>query len=150
MKPYDPPTDAEERVIAAYEEATSKSAPEDLMNIELADHYFKFKFLKLCASRFDHQVENCDLHRIKTVGDVVLYYTTPIRGVSAYDQLVRQQDQLPPNLHILPEAKRFDPNETDAFHKGIDAYPGTIEVVKGIRAKEKYPPLKRKIRWPDI
>jgi len=150
IKPYEPPSDAQDRVVAAFEEVTSKSAPDNLMDIELTDHYFKFKLLKLCASRFDHQVENSDLHRIKTVGDVVLYYVTPVRGISAYDQLVRDQSDLPPNLHELPEAVRFDPNDTDAFHKGIDAYPGHMNHVKGIRAREKYPPLKTKFPWPDI
>lgn len=108
------------------------------------------QFLGLCASKFNHEVPNSDLHRVKTVGDVVQFYCQPVRGINSYDKLVRDQDELPANLFVLPEAQRFDPNDTSAFHKGIDAFPGMRDRMNGLRAQKKYPSLKKQINWPDI
>jgi len=43
VKPYEPPKNVDELIATAFEEATSKPAPEDLLSIKLNDHYFKFK-----------------------------------------------------------------------------------------------------------
>lgn len=114
----------------------------------LNDHVFKFKFLTLCASKFNHEIPNSDLHQMRVVGDVLAFYSTPIEGVNNYDKLVRDKDQLPPNLCVIPEIKRYNPE--DNFMSGIDPMPGHPDVVRGIRAQKKYPPLKPEINWPDI
>lgn len=77
------------------------------------------------------------------------FYKTPIRGITPYDQLFREQDQLPKNLHIIPEPIRFDP-ATDTFFDGKDAYPKHPLISTGLRAKKKYPNIKEKFDWPDI
>jgi hypothetical protein len=150
LKQYDPPKDVEFLVKNAYESASGEKSPVDLLAIPLTDHLFKFKFLSLCASRLNHEVTNSDLHSLKTVGDVVNYYMTPVRGINSYDKLARDQDNLPSNLFVLPEPKIFDPNDTTAFHKGIDAFPGMFKRVNGLRAAKKFPSVKKEIHWPDI
>ena len=90
------------------------------------------------------------MFRLKTVGDVVAYYSTPVRGVNAYDDLIKNQDNLPPNLHVIAEPIIFDPLDKTTFYKGIDAYPGTVDRFRGLRWEEKYPSKKRQFRWPDI
>lgn len=88
---------------------------------------------------------------MRTVKDVVEFYKTPIRGSMSYDHLIRvqNQEQLPNNLHLIPEEHRFDPNSD--FMAGISAFPGMPDDHRvGIRDKKKYPPLKEKMEWPDI
>jgi hypothetical protein len=41
--------------------------------------------------------------------DVVRFYVTPIKTTTPYDELVRQKDDLPPNLHVQKEPVRFHP-----------------------------------------
>lgn len=87
---------------------------------------------------------------MRIVGDVVQFYLTPIRGVNTYDHLARNQDDLPLNLHIIPEVKRYDPDEKDNFFKGVDAFPGGVDRIQGLRAQKKYPVHKTQFKWPDI
>lgn len=96
-------------------------------------------------------VPNSDLYLMKKVSDVVEFYKEPVRDVMAYDHLVRvqQRDELPPNLHVIPDAELYDPNSE--FMGGIDAFPGNPEArIYGLRDKLKYPPVKTVIPWPDI
>ncbi|KAI1295877.1 39S ribosomal protein L50, mitochondrial [Halotydeus destructor] len=150
IKPYEPPKDVEDRVSRCFVDASSKRGSENMLDYPLTDHLLKFKFLNLCRSRFDHEVPNCDLYRMKTVKDVVVFYATPVRGVNSYDALIRVQDELPANLHILPEAAKFNPNDVTAFHKGVDAYPGLIDRIRGIRNQKNNPSQRTEFKWPDI
>ena len=89
---------------------------------------------------------------MKTIGDVMRFYETPVRGVMTYERLVREQskEQLPDNLHVVPETIRYDPNSE--FLSGIDAFPGNpdLYVEAGVREKIKYPPMKQVVPWPDV
>ena len=115
----------------------------------LTQHYHLFEqFLTLCASKFNHEVPNSDLHQMKIARDVVHFYLTPIRGISNYDKLIREKENLPPNLCVIPDIKRFNPDD-EGIH-GIDPLPGHPDVVRGLRGQKKYPALKSQIEWPDI
>lgn len=88
---------------------------------------------------------------MKTVKDVVQFYCTPIHGTAPYNHLVKIQnkDELPPNLYLLPDAARYDPNSS--FLKGLDAYPGLKEMpLRTLREKKVLPKLKTEVRWPDV
>lgn len=105
----------------------------------------------LCAQRFSHEVPNSDLYLMKKVKDVVEFYCTPVEGTAPYERLVKIQkkDQLPANLHLLPDAVRYDPDSN--FLKGLDAFPGTKEMpLRTLREKKVLPRLKTQIRWPDV
>jgi hypothetical protein len=150
VKPYEPPNNVENLIEQIFKEVGGKQSTENLLSISLANHILKFKFLSLCASHFDHEVSNSDLHRLKVVGDVVSYYSTAVRGVNSYDHLIRNQDMLPANLHVIQDPELFNPEEKDKFHKGIDAFPGLIDQTRGLRARAKYPSVKKVFHWPDI
>lgn len=85
---------------------------------------------------------------MSVVRDVLSFYSTPVRGVNNFDKLVREKEQLPPNLCVIPEIKRFSPDDEGVF--GVDPMPGHPDVVRGLRAQKKYPALKSQIEWPDI
>lgn len=85
---------------------------------------------------------------MRRVRDVLSFYTTPIQGMNNYDKLVRDREQLPPNLTVIPEIKRFSPDDEGVF--GVDPMPGMPDVVRGLRGQKKYPALKSTIDWPDI
>ena len=95
-------------------------------------------------------VPNSDLYLMKTVKDVIFFYSTPVSGTTSYNQLMREQNKndLPANLHLLPDAARFDPNGT--FLKGLDAFPGAKEGFRTLKEKKMFVPLKKKVQWPDI
>lgn len=175
QKAYDPPEDVEQEVRSAFTDAApSHLLAQDWLNCPLTDSRLKYRvslsltfgtgflmlliplsllvqFLLLCASKFNHQVPNSDLYLMKTVGDVVHFYKTPIRGSMTYDHLIRiqNQDQLPENLHLLHDPVSYEPDS--AFLGGIDAFPGNPSMRhSGIREMIKYPPVKQAYDWPDI
>ena len=86
---------------------------------------------------------------MKTVSDVLHFYSTPIRGISSYDEMVRNADQLPPNLHVIPEPILYN-QESDTFFGGINAYPYSSYLIRGVKAKKKYPNFNKPFVWPDV
>ncbi len=42
-------------------------------------------------------------------GDVVDFYTTEIKTTTPFEKLVKDQDNLPPNLHVQKNPIRFHP-----------------------------------------
>ena len=105
----------------------------------------------LCASKLYHEVPNSDLYLMETVGDVVSFYQTPVRGIMTYDHLIREQNRetLPQNLHVVAETVTFNPNSE--FMEGLDAFPGNPDLYTyGIREKSKFPPVKHALPWPDV
>lgn len=86
---------------------------------------------------------------MKHIRDVVVFYLTPVRGISKLDDMVRKQDQLPPNLCVMPNYRMVDPTK-DEFFKGCDAYPKMPLKIVGAKGKKKYPSFKERMEWPDI
>ena len=86
---------------------------------------------------FNHDVPNTTLHDIKTVSDVVEFFSTEVRLSSALEDL--SSLDLPRNLHIQTEYIRFDPdNKDDPLTKGHTAFPGVNTYVTSIKYKRKY------------
>lgn len=108
-----------------------------------------YQFLNECGKQFDHEVPSPALHEMKKIGHVVHFYGQPVRGISKFDELVKNQDQLPPNLTVISNYLRFNP-ETDKFFGGKDAYPKSPMMTYGVRAKQKYENIKEKFEWPDV
>ena len=89
------------------------------------------------------------LYLMRSVSDVLKFYSTPIRGITSYDQMVKNADQLPQNLHVIGEPILYNP-ENDTFFGGINAYPFTTYKIRGLRARKKYPNFKSHFVWPDV
>ncbi|KAL3227701.1 hypothetical protein MRX96_003668 [Rhipicephalus microplus] len=109
----------------------------------------KFRLLTRCISEFGHDIPSSELMNVKCVDDVVEYFSTPVEGLSPYESLVQRKDQLPKNLHVIPNYVRFNP-ETDTFFGGVNAYPGTSTIVTGLKAKKKYKGYTSSPTWPYI
>lgn len=134
--PYKPPEDAENQI---------KIISQDIFGnldckwkeISLNDSYLKYKLLNRCIQHFNHDIPNSYLHKMIKLSDVVQYFITPVRGITSYDDLIREKNKLPPNLHVIPEPLRFHP-DTDNIFGGITAFPKSATIVSGLKAKKKY------------
>lgn len=161
-KPYKPPANLTEQIVSIYRDAISRedevspsmvkdlTSYQDIMNIDLnRSKSFKFNLITKCISSFGHDVPSSYLNDMETIGDVVEYFSTEVRGINPFESLI-SKDELPPNLSILPEPDRFN-KESDTMFKGLSAMPGIISKVPGLRAKKKYAILNQdEFQWPDI
>ena len=93
------------------------------------------QFLSRVMSEFDHFVPSADLSTIQSVGDVVVFFSTPVRDTSSYEDISKLD--LPPNLHIQLEPLRFDP-ETDTMFGGVSAFPDRPTIVSSLKFRRKY------------
>jgi hypothetical protein len=150
MEPYDPPKDVEKRLDMIFKQVFGDHKSSTSMgDTSLKDPVYKFKFLTECAKEFRHEVPNPSLYGMTTVGDVIQFYKTRVQGLVNYDQMVRDHEKLPTNLHVISEPIRFNPEHNELF-KGEDAFPGSTQYVRGLRAQKKYPVIKKRFNWPDI
>uniref|UniRef100_A0A023FRT7 Large ribosomal subunit protein mL50 n=1 Tax=Amblyomma parvum TaxID=251391 RepID=A0A023FRT7_AMBPA len=147
MKPYKPADDVEDRVKAIYEDVLGQKADSAWLQTPITEPLVKFRLLTRCIKEFGHDIPNSQLMNVKCADDVVEFFSTPVEGLSPYELLVRQKDQLPKNLHVIPNYVRFHP-ETDTFFGGVNAYPGTSTIVTGLKAKKKYKGYVSSPTWP--
>jgi hypothetical protein len=76
------------------------------------------------------------------VQNLVDYYLTEQKDTNPLEDMEQKSD-LPKNLHINLEYKRFDPL-TDKFFDGRDAYPNRDTVVPSLWYSKKYKPVIKK------
>ena len=86
---------------------------------------------------------------MRTVSDALKFYSTPVRGITSYEELAQKSNELPQNLHVIGEPILYNP-ENDNFFGGLNAYPFTTYKIRGLRAKKKYPNFKSHFVWPDV
>lgn len=156
---YNPPNNVQETIVSLYKtcqsseesSGTELKSDDDILEINLDEsRALKFKLITECIERFNHDLPSSYLNEMNTIGDLVGYYMTPVRGIDPYDNLLAIGDGLPENLALIPEAKRFD-KSSDDFFGGHNALPGLICKVPGLRAAKKYPILNQdEFQWPDI
>ncbi|GMR36721.1 hypothetical protein PMAYCL1PPCAC_06916, partial [Pristionchus mayeri] len=110
----------------------------------------KYKILLAVSSRLPHShlPVNGKLIYLHTVQDIVDFYATPVRNTNEYTQLARKSDK-PSNLTVLERPFRFHPEDVEAFHGGITAFPGEGGEVLGLRNKRLYRQFKPKEKWFD-
>lgn len=152
QKEYDPPEDIRKIIM----KIANNTVNQTKISYEL-DKTEKFRFLKKCEEIVDHKVPNSLLYTVKTlgkyihctwhclvyiyksilffVGDVYEFYETPVDTVVPYEAL--QQQELPPNLHIISNYQRFHP-DTDLMFEGVTAFPRSSNLVTGLKTKKKY------------
>lgn len=161
---YNPPSDVQEKILTAFKSSLSKrsaaeqagtseivaNSDDEILSLDLESYReLKFRLIAGCIDIFQHDLPSSYLNDISTIRDVVDYFSTPVRGVNPYENLVSNKD-LPPNLSIISEPQRFN-KETDERFKGYNALPGTISEVQGLRGRKKYPTLNQdEFQWPDI
>lgn len=73
--------------------------------------------------------------------DVIEFYTAPIVKLTPYETLVK--DNSVPNLHIIPEYRRYNPDED-----GVSAFPKSSTLVTGLKYRKKYKGHIAKTSWP--
>lgn len=101
----------------------------------------KFELLSKCSSAFDnHFVPNSQLHEIKSLDDVIAFYELKVDIRTPYEML---DSSATPNLHVLPHAKRYDPDED-----GPTAFPKSSTLVTGLKYRKKYKGHTAKMSWP--
>ena len=93
------------------------------------------QFVTKLMSDLNHEVSSMGLHEMRTVGDVVRYFQTPVKNSSNFDELSKLN--LPKNLHLNLEYIRFHP-ETDKIHGGYTAFPGRATKVTSLKYRRKY------------
>ncbi|GMS84461.1 hypothetical protein PENTCL1PPCAC_6636, partial [Pristionchus entomophagus] len=110
----------------------------------------KYKILLSISSRLDncHLPVNGKLIYLNTVHDIIDFYSTPVRNTNEYTQLARRNDK-PSNLTVIERPFRFHPEDVEAFHGGITAFPGEGGEVLSLRNKRLYRQFKPKDKWFD-
>ncbi|XP_013926446.1 PREDICTED: 39S ribosomal protein L50, mitochondrial [Thamnophis sirtalis] len=95
---YLPPEHVQNHLESRVREIWGASVSSDWQRISLADVGLKYRLLAQMAADLDHTVPNNQLHQMKSVGDVLDFYSTPIKDISKLDELGMQE--LPSNLKI--------------------------------------------------
>lgn len=98
-----------------------------------------------CIESFKHNIPNPTLNEINTVGKLVEYYSTEVKDTSTLEDLKNNPD-LPKNLHINLEYNRFNP-EKDTFFGGKDAYAGRDTIATSLWYSKKYKSVYKKRSW---
>ncbi|XP_071946509.1 uncharacterized protein [Antedon mediterranea] len=95
---YTPPADVKERIQVIATDICQHLNAETWKSQSLEDNLTKFKILSRCNTSFKHCVPNYLLSQMKTVDDVINFYTVEVKDSSKFDELSSME--LPPNLNI--------------------------------------------------
>lgn len=128
-KPYTPPenvTEAIHKICGSLDLGHSS---------KLTELSIKFELLQSCANTFGgHQVPNSILHEMRSVQDVIEFYSTPVDTTLPMDR-IQNMPELPPNLHIQRDYVRYQPDDP-MFERS--AFPKSSNLVSGIKTRRKY------------
>ncbi|XP_014205578.1 39S ribosomal protein L50, mitochondrial isoform X2 [Copidosoma floridanum] len=140
-KPYQPPKDVAERVdrICLSENVNSDK------DTRIDDLLLRFKLFTKCIAEFDYSIPNSRLVEIKTIGDLIQFYETPVITTTPLEVL--QNIELPPNLYVRQDYLRFHP-DTDKMFDGKTAFPQSATLVMGLKYKDKYAGHRPEKPWP--
>uniref|UniRef100_A0A8C5SDS1 Large ribosomal subunit protein mL50 n=1 Tax=Laticauda laticaudata TaxID=8630 RepID=A0A8C5SDS1_LATLA len=97
-KKYIPPEYLQNHLESRVREIWGSSVSSDWQRTSLADIGLKYQLLAQMAADVDHTVPNNQLHQMKSVGDVLDFYSTPVKDISKLDELGMQE--LPSNLKV--------------------------------------------------
>jgi len=149
VKGYSPPADVDDRFAAVCREALpGLESGVDLKAVRLDDDAEKARVLLALERAFGgHAVPNSLLHRIETLDHAFRYYSAPVDTRTPYEKLHAEQERgtLPPNLHVQPRAKRFDPfgeeTEGDSDLDRVTAFPGSNTIIVDPENRKRYKDL---------
>lgn len=146
VKPYQPPADVRERIEQVCEEVFGATSKQSWEETAITDGNSKFKFLTQCAKATGYDIHNSQLHKMRTAGDVLAFYETPVSTQSTYESMHLQD--MPPNLHIQLDPVRFHP-ETDTKFNGVSAFPRTSTIVTNLKYRKLYKSHFEKNKFPE-
>uniref|UniRef100_A0A8R1E8Q8 Large ribosomal subunit protein mL50 n=1 Tax=Caenorhabditis japonica TaxID=281687 RepID=A0A8R1E8Q8_CAEJA len=112
------------------------------------DNSLKFELLTRLGKSIKHWPTNGTLVHLETVADIVQFYQTPVKNVTKYTELARDETK-PKNVSILEQAVRFHPEDTHMYHGGVTAFPGSGGEVISLRHKRLLRQFQPKKEWFD-
>merc|ERR1719219_2981630 len=136
---YTPPSDLRTRFLSCVSEVLETEVTLDNMDsIEISDSKLKFTLLKALNTEFDHRVHNSRLHMMKNLGDLYLFYKSPISSVTPYDKLHDDSESglLPDNLVIQKDPIRFT-GRGDHPLDTVSPFPRTNTVIHNKISKDR-------------
>ncbi|KFV71191.1 hypothetical protein N307_15049, partial [Dryobates pubescens] len=98
---YVPPEDIQSYLESRVKEIFGPSLPDNWLQTSLKEKRLKFLLLAQLAAELGHAVPNSQLHLMRSAEDVLKFYSTPVKGMSKFDELCAAK--LPPNLKIVWE-----------------------------------------------
>ncbi|KAJ1530726.1 hypothetical protein ONE63_005584 [Megalurothrips usitatus] len=135
LKAYSPPVDVEDK----FRSILNEHAKDLSLESEIKDPLVGYRILEACFQNFEHGVPNSLLHTMKSAGDILQFYKTPVSDLTPMEHL--KTKDLPPNLHIQLDPKRFDPDiSADSAFGGISAFPQSPTFITDLKARKKFKP----------
>ncbi|CAL2032811.1 unnamed protein product [Caenorhabditis brenneri] len=116
------------------------------------DNSVKFELLNRLGNSMKHWPTNGKLVHLKTVEDVANFYQEPVKNVTKYTEMARDERN-PKNVSIMEQAVRFHPEDTHMYHGGVTAFPGSGGEVISLRQKRllrQYQPKKEWFDYDDL
>ncbi|KFV42140.1 hypothetical protein N341_01749, partial [Tyto alba] len=98
---YLPPADIQSYLESHIKEIFGPSIPDNWQQTPLKENRLKYRLLAQLAAELGHAVPNSQLHQMCNAGDVLNFYSTPVKDASKIDELCAAK--LPPNLKIIWE-----------------------------------------------
>ncbi|NXH11124.1 RM50 protein, partial [Bucco capensis] len=95
---YLPPENIQSFLESYIKEIFGPSLANNWHQTPLKDNRLKYRLLAQLAADLGHAVPNSQLHLMRSAGDVLNFYSTPVKDVSRVDELCAAE--LPPNLKI--------------------------------------------------
>ncbi|XP_026722300.1 39S ribosomal protein L50, mitochondrial [Athene cunicularia] len=98
---YLPPADIQSCLESHIREIFGSSLPDNWQQTPLKENRLKYRLLAQLAAELGHAIPNSQLHLMCSAGDVLNFYSTPVKDVSKFDELCAAE--LPPNMKITWE-----------------------------------------------
>ncbi|NXP55425.1 RM50 protein, partial [Heliornis fulica] len=96
---YLPPENIQTCLESYVKEIFGPSVHDNWQQTPLKENKLKYRLLAHLAAELGHAVPNSQLHLMCTAGDVLNFYSTPVKDMSKFDELTAAE--LPPNLKII-------------------------------------------------
>ncbi|KAE9420754.1 hypothetical protein Angca_000360, partial [Angiostrongylus cantonensis] len=147
---YQPPSDVKDSVLKVASEVLCNEADgvAGVTQFVFNDNNVKSKIILTLSEQFKHCPTNSRLMHIKSVQDLIDFYEEPVENVTSYIKLARMKTK-PRNVYMMEQAHRFHPEDVEAWHGGVTAFPGTGGSVVGLRNKRLLRQFQPKSDWFD-
>uniref|UniRef100_A0A0N4ZTS5 Large ribosomal subunit protein mL50 n=1 Tax=Parastrongyloides trichosuri TaxID=131310 RepID=A0A0N4ZTS5_PARTI len=145
---YSPPSNLKDTIKNVLNEIMEK-VEDDFSKVDLTENIkIKAKILIKLGEELNHCIPNNQLHEIKNVEDIYNFYLQPVSNTTEYIQMARDSSK-PKNIFMREEAFRFHPDDVEAYHGGITAFPGSGGEVYGLRNKRILRQFNPRKEWYD-
>ncbi|KAK6023410.1 hypothetical protein OSTOST_10804, partial [Ostertagia ostertagi] len=158
---YNPPSGVKDAVISLAKQCLLEKGEDakDISQCHLKDNdvkitdlwelcLFRSSWLSLRSLNIALVTNSYRLMHLKSVQDLIDFYEEPVANVTSYTKLSRMQSK-PANVYMMEHASRFHPEDIEAWHGGVTAFPGSGGRVLGLRNKRLLRQFKPKSDWFD-